>query len=207
MSATATGRDAPIVRQHDHWTLTICDDLPIQSGTYAPSRSVHLEHDGVRVLSTICPAYKVWTVLAHWTENLPEPPPATTPTPVEPVDLMWSELFEEVRHSITYKPGYRILLRPDGRDHDHGRWYYQIEADRVDAITGEQGVGRGGKAYLSPEATRSELVQTVFGLLKAFEEHECREFFRYDGQQVFGPHFDVLALHEIATAGRTEYRS
>lgn len=118
-------------------------------------------------------------------------------------DHAWSPLFEEVHHAVSYKPGYRLLLKPDTMEVG-SRWYFQVEADRVDAVTGEPGVGRGGKAYLSPHACRSELVQTAFGLFKAYEEHEAREFFRYAGRQVFGPHFDVLALWEIAD--RTEVR-
>ena len=112
-------------------------------------------------------------------------------------DPHWSDLFEEVHHAVTYKPGYRLLLKPDTTE-IRGRWYYQVESDRTDAVTGEPGTGKGGKAYLSPHATRSELAQTAFGLFKAYEEHEAREWFRYDGRQVYGPHFDVTALHSIA---------
>lgn len=121
------------------------------------------------------------------------------PHPFDEVDSdpMWSPLFEEVHHAVTYKPGYRLLLRPDNTD-AVSRWYFQVEANRIDAVTGEPGVGKGGKAYLSPHATRSELAQTAFGLFKAYEEHEAREFFRYDGRQVFGPHLDVTALWNIA---------
>src|SRR6478609_3499648 len=100
----------------------------------------------------------------------------TAPT----VDHLWSDLFAEVRDGVTYKPGYRLLLRRDELV-PNGRWYFQVECDRLDAITGEPGTGRGGKAYLSPHVSRSELVQTAFGLLKSFEEHECREFFRFQG--------------------------
>jgi hypothetical protein len=133
-------------------------------------------------------------------------PETTSPGAVlipEP-DALWSDLFEEVQHAVTYKPGYRLLLKPDTME-TGSRWYFQVQAERVDAITGEPGIGHGGKAYLSPYACRSELVQTAFGLFKAYEEHEAREFFRYDGAQVYGPHFDVLALVEIAH--RTEVRS
>lgn len=118
-------------------------------------------------------------------------------------DVLWSDLFEEVQHDVTYKPGYRLLLKPDTPEMG-SRWFFQVEADRVDAITGQPGVGRGGKAYLSPHACRSELAQTAFGLFKAYEEHEAREWFRFAGAQVYGPHFDVLALVEIAH--RTEVR-
>jgi hypothetical protein len=112
-------------------------------------------------------------------------------------DHLWSDLFEEVHHAVSYKPGDRLILKPDTPENG-SRWYYQVEADLIDAITGQPGVGRGGKAYLSPHAVRSELAQTAFGLFKAYEEHEAREFFRYDGAQVYGPHFDVLALVDIA---------
>lgn len=112
-------------------------------------------------------------------------------------DTLWSPLFEDVQHEVCYKPGYRLLLKPDTPEMG-SRWYFQVEADRVDAITGQPGVGRGGKAYLSPHACRSELVQTAFGLFKAYEEHEAREFFKYRGRRVFGPHLHVEALWAIA---------
>lgn len=54
-------------------------------------------------------------------------------------DVLWSDLFEEVQHAVTYKPGYRLLLKPDTPEMG-SRWYFQVEADRVDAITGEPGV-------------------------------------------------------------------
>lgn len=131
--------------------------------------------------------------------------PTTAAPAVEPeTDNFWSPLFEEVQHAITYKPGYRLLLKPSTEEMGT-RWYFQVQAERPDAITGEPGVGRGGKRFLSPHATRSELAQTALGLFLAYEEHEAREFFRYDGAQVYGPHIDVLALVEIAH--RTEVRA
>lgn len=129
-------------------------------------------------------------------------PPEADPDETDP---MWSELFAEVQSEITYKPGFELLLKPDAVLGGRGRWFYQVKAKRIDAITGEPGFGRGGKAYLSPHATRSELVQTAFGLFKAYEEHEAREFFRWRGQQTYGPHIDVLALSVIA--GMTQMRT
>ncbi len=130
--------------------------------------------------------------------------PGAVLVPDHETDDLWSDLFEEVQHAITYKPGYRLLLKPDTVEFG-SRWYYQVESDRPDAVTGEPGTGRGGKKYLSPHATRSELAQTALGLFLAYEEHEAREFFRYDGVQVYGPHIDVLALVEVAH--RTEVRA
>jgi len=98
---------------------------------------------------------------------------------------------------LTYKPQYRLLLERDQTNND-GRVYLQVECRRPDAKTGEMGLGRGGKAYLSEHMTDSELVRLAFGLFLKYEEHECREWFRFDDRAVFGPHIDVRALFEAA---------
>jgi hypothetical protein len=86
-----------------------------------------------------------------------------------------------------------------------GRFYFQIECQRIDTITKEMGTGRGGKAYLSPHATDSELIQTVFGLYKGYWEHEARETFIWRGRRPFGPHIATEALWEVAR--RVDVRS
>jgi hypothetical protein len=93
-----------------------------------------------------------------------------------------------------------------GQDHvlDSGRYFFQIGCVRKDVVTGEMGYGKGGKAYLSPFASDSELVQTVFGLYKGYWEHEARDTFEWKGRRVFGPHIDTQALWEIAE--RTDAR-
>lgn len=88
---------------------------------------------------------------------------------------------------------------------DNGRYFFQIQFWRKDVITGEMGYGRGGKAYLSPHATDSELVQTVFGLYKGYWEHEARETFKWRDRRVFGPHISTEALWDIAR--RVDVRS
>lgn len=55
----------------------------------------------------------------------------------------------------------------------------------------------GRKWRLSDHMTDSEVVATAFKACLAWEEHECREAFRYRGQQVFGPHFDVDQLSNL----------
>jgi hypothetical protein len=65
-------------------------------------------------------------------------------------------------------------------------------------------MGHGGKAYLSPRMSKSELTRLIFGLFKAYEEHECREFFKWRGRAIFGPHVDSDALWEVAE--RFDYR-
>lgn len=115
--------------------------------------------------------------------------------------------FNDVREEISYKDGYRLILSRDKQD-PTGRYYFQVECDRPDSSTGEMGVGRGGKAYLSPHMTVSELTRVAFGLFKAYEEHECREFFNWKNRAIFGPHVSSEALWEVAESldYRTEYR-
>lgn len=99
---------------------------------------------------------------------------------------------------------FRIIIGQD-EEVPGGRYYFQIQCYRRDAITGEMGIGRGGKAYLSPHATDSELVQTIFGLYKGYWEHEARETFQWRGRRVFGPHIATEALWDVAR--RVDVRS
>jgi hypothetical protein len=55
----------------------------------------------------------------------------------------------------------------------------------------------GRKWFLSTHMTKSEVVQTALKAILTAEEHEAREKFLYRGRAIFGPHFDVDALHEI----------
>lgn len=106
-------------------------------------------------------------------------------------------LAHKVQGAIAYKDGYRLLCERDKAD-PQGRLYYQVECERPDIFTREMGVGRGGKAYLSPHMIESELVRLAFGLFRAYEEHECREWFQYRNRSVMGPHIDIDALWEAA---------
>lgn len=88
---------------------------------------------------------------------------------------------------------------------DMSRYFFQIQCWRRDVMTGEMGLGYGGKAYLSPHATDSELIQIAFGLYKGYWEHEARENFQWRGRRVFGPHISTEALWEVAR--RVDVRS
>ncbi len=105
---------------------------------------------------------------------------------------------------IQLAENFKVLVDQDKEFFDadgvpSGRFYFQVWHYRKDVITGEWGWGHGGKAYVSPHASDSELVQTVFGLYKGFWEHEARETFKWRGRRVFGPHIDTDALWEVAT--------
>jgi len=63
----------------------------------------------------------------------------------------------------------------------------------------------GRKWRLSRAMVKSEIVQTALMAVLAANEHEVREHFLYRGVPIFGPHYDVDALLEIA--GRRDVRS
>jgi hypothetical protein len=119
-------------------------------------------------------------------------------------DNAFQQRLEEIRSNITLPDNFTLQIGHDD-ENDPGRFYLQIRCWRMDVITKELGYGYGGKAYLSPHATDSELVQTAFGLYKGYLEHEARETFEWRGRRVFGPHMDVNAVWEIAR--RVDVRS
>jgi hypothetical protein len=86
----------------------------------------------------------------------------------------------------------------------HGGWYLQATYEEPDIITGTPETQSTRRWPLSPEMVKSEVVQTAFKCVMTSMEHRAREGFKYRGRRVFGPHFDVDALWEIA--GRLDYR-
>lgn len=64
---------------------------------------------------------------------------------------------------------------------------------------------KSGKYYISPYATKGEVVQKCLLACIQFMEHEVRENFKYKGLRIFGPHISLDALIERATT--TEKRS
>lgn len=111
---------------------------------------------------------------------------------------------ERLASEVTLGMRCRVIVGHD-QEHTPGRLYLQIECIRRDVITGEDGPGYSGKAYLSPHATDSELLQTMFGLYKGYWEHEARENFEWRGRRIYGPHMDARVLWE--NARRVDYRS
>lgn len=109
-------------------------------------------------------------------------------------DQEFESRLERIRDDITLAENFSVKIGHD----ESGRYYFQIACYRKDAITGEMGMGYGGKAWLSTYASDSELVQTVFGLYKSFFEHEARETFAWRERRVFGPHIATEALWEVA---------
>jgi len=99
---------------------------------------------------------------------------------------------------ITYKPDYVLSVSELS---DGGGVLMQWSALVTHADDGHKIVATGRKWYVSPYAADSEILQTALMGALAMEEHECREFFKVDGQKVFNPHFDVLERVEQMKAG------
>lgn len=85
--------------------------------------------------------------------------------------------------------------------------YLQVEFEAPDnGLSGVARRQRGRKWYLSLHMTDSEIVQTAFKAVLTAVEHETREQFRYKGQAIFGPHFDIEKLVKLAESGNLNRR-
>jgi hypothetical protein len=67
--------------------------------------------------------------------------------------------------------------------------------------TGALELQKTRKWVVSRYATKSEVIQTAFKAVLTSAEHQVREHFKYRGRAVFGPHFNVDQLWEIAGLG------
>lgn len=65
------------------------------------------------------------------------------------------------------------------------------------AYTSEDTIQLGRKWFIPPDLKRSEVVKTAFKAVMTWQEHEAREFFKYRGHRIFGPHFTVKELAEL----------
>ncbi|NOT62936.1 MAG: hypothetical protein HOP19_22225 [Acidobacteria bacterium] len=95
---------------------------------------------------------------------------------------------------------YRFIVTPaiDG-------FLLQLEADEPDVHTGVRAALQGRQWHVSRHASKSEIVQTAFKAVATWQEHEAREHFRYQGAQVFGPHFNVERLAALWRATHEEH--
>lgn len=100
--------------------------------------------------------------------------------------------------SIKYKDGWDFGIVPKG---DDIAMFVQFWAPCSERDKGAPELQRGRKWLISEHMTDSEIVQTAFLAIKVAEEHEMRENFKFEGQCIFGPHFD---LHNLAVAIKEE---
>jgi hypothetical protein len=110
--------------------------------------------------------------------------------------------IQAILREIQY-PEYDIYAEIDGR----GEMYLQGSYREADIHTGTVELQRTRRWFISPEMRKSELVQTAFKCIMTSAEHRVREHFRYKGELVYGPHFDVEKLVELCkTRKASEYR-
>lgn len=113
--------------------------------------------------------------------------------------MTYSEMLKVLdRVTFQSEEGLKVVLVPDGP----GMYYLQLVDD---ALPPEFNTGR--KWRISPHMTKSEIVGTAFKAYLTWVEHEARESFQYRGQSIFGPHFDVDTMVNLAAERENyEYR-
>lgn len=98
--------------------------------------------------------------------------------------------------------GYEFSIARDSR----GAIYLQASYWEPDTVTLDVDRQLTRRWFLNPEMTRSEIVQTAFKCIMTSHEHRAREWFKYRGNPIFGPHFDVDALWSLCAAGSFDDR-
>lgn len=114
--------------------------------------------------------------------------------------MTYSEMHSVIAQvNFEHEDGLGIRFKNDGPD----SYFLQLIHSGLPA---EFNTGR--KWRISPHMTKSEIVATAFKAYMTWVEHEARESFQYRGQSIFGPHFDVDSLVEMAAERQNyEYRN
>jgi hypothetical protein len=92
-------------------------------------------------------------------------------------------------------------------DEGDGEPWLQVRFNAPDLVTKKVERQHGRKWKLSYHMTKSEIVNTAWKAVLTAVEHEAREAFRYRGRTIYGPHFDVDVMHEVATQSSLDVRT
>lgn len=114
---------------------------------------------------------------------------------------MSADKFKEILRHVQFK-GWSFIVKQDG-----ARCYMQVAFSENHSETGEPAYWTGRKWMLSDHMTDSEVVQTAFLGVMTAVEHETREAFTFCGAAIFGPHFDVDLLVDLAKANSLDVRA
>lgn len=106
------------------------------------------------------------------------------------------QLLDTVRY-----PEYKLEIVTDMCDENP---FLQASYPDLDIITEVPTIQVTRKWRLSTHMVKSEIIQTAFKCIMTSMEHRVREHFTYKGQRIFGPHFNVDALHALLTAEETK---
>ena len=96
-----------------------------------------------------------------------------------------------IAEDITYKD-WQLKVATLDTDYEDDHMYLQWQ------FIDDGKIQKGRKWLLSSHMTKSEVVSTALKAAITAEEHEARENFRYKSRRIFGPHFDVDVLAELA---------
>lgn len=84
--------------------------------------------------------------------------------------------------------------------------YLQAYYVEKDVDTGKDELQKTRKWLLSQHMVKGEIVQTALKCVLTSMEHRAREHFKYKGELIFCPHFDIDVFVEAAKAKRMEVR-
>lgn len=107
--------------------------------------------------------------------------------------MNWDKIQEVVK--LCKFKDYKFDVFIDGRGEIYLQGLY-VEEDTVSKKPETQATRRW---FLSPQMTKSEIVQTVFKCAMTSMEHRTREWFMYRDKAVFGPHFNIDVLYDMCT--------
>jgi hypothetical protein len=96
--------------------------------------------------------------------------------------------FDEVLSRIEY-PGYSFVVSNKGEN-----FFMQVRCTALCNVTNAPMRWRGRKWLLSRHMVDGEIVQTALKAVFTALEHEAREKFKYRGQAIFDPHYDIEQL-------------
>lgn len=113
---------------------------------------------------------------------------------------MENSYIEKLVSQCKYKD-WDIVVR-----YDDNRPYIQIQFDAPDSFTGVVERQYCRKWMLSRYMTDSEIVRTVYKAIEAAVLHEMQEDFRFKGEPVFRPHYDIYELEKLSKTGAVDRR-
>lgn len=130
--------------------------------------------------------------------------PGQLPSPVNDLVIWASRVIAKVQ----YKPGWSVTLLEQTAESGEKNVFLQcvFQAPDVDAPDSPPTAQYGRRWALWPGMTETELVETAFKAIMTAENHEVGEWFRYEGEQVFSPHFDIQARLALCREGKFDHR-
>ena len=115
---------------------------------------------------------------------------------------MLKELIENILNDIKYKNWEFLLIE------ENKILFLQVKfIEKCACGRNKDMIHYCRKWRISPNITKSELVQLAFLAIMTAEEHEIRENFKYKSAAIFAPHYDVDKLLEIYEAHHFDMRT